>query len=515
VAPWSATAGVVVLAVVAGGAAALWPLGMVLVVASAVVVGIVALHPPAAAYILLGTTPLAVGLGRGSVLPLLRPNEAIALVLGAGLVLRGLVGLATGRRLLHLRFTAVEGALAALACTGSFVPLVWMLARGVPITGGDLLYASVLWKYFGIYLLVRTAVRTEREVARCLGLTLAVYGVVAMVGLLQVLRLFGVPHLIARWYAGEVAPGLEIRRATATLASWLAMADVMIFSLAIAAGWLVHRSRPRPVLVGAMVLFALGCLAAGEVSGLVALVAGAFAFGAITGRGRQVRRVLVPFLLAAALVLSPVIEARLHAVDRSSGLPLSWVGRRDNLERRILPEFRSVGNVLLGVRPAARVPAPEELGEPWVYVESGHLWLLWTGGIPMLVAFFVFLIVALRAVAPIARRRRDAIGVAATASFVALVVLAVGTVFDPHLTHRGTADLNFALLALALTGCASRPGVLVEHLAGGAADPGRCPAEDGLEEVGSAVLRRPRSLVGDGRVGEDGLPGAPAGLETP
>ena len=67
----------------------------------------------------------------------------------------------------------------------------------------------------------------------------------------------------------------------------------------------------------------------------------------------------------------------------------------------------------------------------------------------MLVAFFVFLWRGLRTTAGIARRRTDAIGVAATASFVGLVVLAVATVFDPHLTHRGTADLNFALLALA------------------------------------------------------------------
>jgi len=176
----------------------------------------------------------------------------------------------------------------------------------------------------------------------------------------------------------------------------------------------------------------------------------------ITGRLRDALRMLAPLLVVAAILLSPVIEARLHSVDRATGLPVSWVGRRENLEKRILPHF-GPATALLGVRPAARVRAPETLGEDWVYIESGHLWLLWSGGVPMLAAFFAFLWLGLRTTGPIARRRGDAIGVAATASFAALVVLAVGTVFDPHLTHRGTADLNFSLLALALVTSGSDP----------------------------------------------------------
>jgi protein-S-isoprenylcysteine O-methyltransferase Ste14 len=99
------------------------------------------------------------------------------------------------------------------------------------------------------------------------------------------------------------------------------------------------------------------------------------------------------------------------------------------------------------VRPSARVPignAPE----PFVYIESGYTWLLWVGGVPLLVGFITFLVTNLRAT----RRRaqqNDQIGVASTAAFVSLSVVAVLTVLDPHLTLRGSGDLLFVLLALA------------------------------------------------------------------
>jgi hypothetical protein len=90
-----------------------------------------------------------------------------------------------------------------------------------------------------------------------------------------------------------------------------------------------------------------------------------------------------------------------------------------------------------------------------VYVESGHTWLLWTGGIPFLLAFFYFLWTTIKTVGRIARERMDAIGVAAIASFASLWLLAVLMTLDPHLTLRGSADALFALLALACTAMGS------------------------------------------------------------
>ena len=53
--------------------------------------------PVLAAYLAIGLTPLTVNLNLGGALPLIRPNEAIDLLVGATLAARGLVMARTGQ----------------------------------------------------------------------------------------------------------------------------------------------------------------------------------------------------------------------------------------------------------------------------------------------------------------------------------------------------------------------------------------------------------------------------------
>jgi hypothetical protein len=122
--------------------------------------------------------------------------------------------------------------------------------------------------------------------------------------------------------------------------------------------------------------------------------------------------------------------------------------RYDNLRLFVWPQVFSGENWLFGVRPSARIVADVAWG-PYIFIESGHTWLLWTGGIPFFLSFLLFMWVAVRTTAAIARSRRDSVGVAATASFASLLALFVLMSFDVHLTLRGTADMLFSLLALA------------------------------------------------------------------
>jgi len=444
-----------------------------------------ALHPPAAAYALLALTPLTVGIDRGVLLPLLRPSEALLGVVAAGLVARGLVAVARGAPV-RLRLGAVDWALLAFAYAGSVLPLLWMVARGREVSADDLLYASYVWKYAGIYALVRVSVRSEAQVRTCLWVILAAGAVVGAVAVAQSLGVSAVSAVLGTWYSGGETTGGG--RGASTLSSPLAVADVMVLNLAIAAGLALRGERHRVLLAAAMLTFALGVVAASQVSGALALAVAVLVVGVASGRPRAFLLSALPVTAAAALLLWPVLGRRLGEFESLYGLPRAWVGpdgRLQNLETFFWPELFSDLNWLTGVRVAARVPAPEGWRD-WVWIESGHTWLLWSGGVAFLVACFVFLGLGIRAVAPIARARTDAVGVAALASLAALWIHVVVMAFDVHLTLRGSADLTFALLPLALV-AARRPErpppgvgprwlwIAVEPEPGPAASPARPP----------------------------------------
>lgn len=437
-------------AAAAGVLAAVAPSAALGMVGLGAVVGVVATRPAWAAYILLAVTPLVAGMDRGAVIPTLRPHEALVAVLGAGLVAHGIGRILTGRPI-RVRVTGVHVALVALAIASSVLPLLWLVARGEAVTSDDLLHAIVLWKYLALFLLVRAAVRTEGQVARCLWVAMGASAAVAIVAVLQSLQWFGVHELLATYHApfGDER-ALTINRGTSTLASSIAVGALMSYTLGISLGWLLRGARHRATLLALSVVFVLGALASGQFSGVIALLLAVAAVGWITGQLRRAAVAAVPAAAVGALLLRPVIERRLSGFDSPGGIPGSWSGRLENLRTFFWPELFTDGNFVLGVRPSARIPATESWRD-WVWIESGHTWLLWAGGIPLFVAFFVFLWAALRAVARVARNRADAIGVAATASFASLWVMAGLMTLDVHLTIRGSADLLFPLLALALT----------------------------------------------------------------
>ncbi len=441
------------------GALVLSPLAGVSLGCAAVLFVAVALRPPLAAYLILALTPLIAGIERGVLVPVLRPSEALLALVASALAVRGVADWIQGASW-RWNVGAVEWSLLALAYSGSVLPLLWMVVRGRQVTMDDLLYASYIWKLVAVFAVIRISVRTERQVRASLWITLGSTLVVGVVAILQALGSSGVGALLAAWYTpGEAEGSLTGGRGSSTLSSSLAVADVMVFSLGIAAGLAFRGGRRWGVLLGATVVLTLGVVAASQVSGFLAWPVALLASGAAVGRLRRLVVVALPVAVLATLLLWPVIGERLEQFGAPYTLPRAWVGpdgRLDNLTTFFWSELFTDLNWLTGVRVAARVPAPEGWRD-WVWIESGHTWLLWSGGVTFFLACFAFLAVAIRATASVARRRVDAIGAAAVGSFAALWVNVVVMTFDVHLTLRGSGELAFALLALALTG-AGGPG---------------------------------------------------------
>lgn len=412
------------------------------------VVGLVAARPAWGAYLYLAITPLVAGISRDLFLPTIRIHEALLGLIVGGLMIRGLVRMLGGHRY-RVQVSKVDIAMLALVVTGSLVSMLWRYAQGEPITTDDILYASVFWKYLALYLVFRVAVTTEREARGALWVALGVTAIVAMVGVLQALGLFGVPELLFTWYPAFLGEVAEVGRGASTLGLTFAVADVCLIAAASAAS-LAREStgRSRNFLLALIATYVLGTIGAGQFSGYIGLVIALVALGFAFGEVREVLRRGAIAIGIGAVLTWPVILNRISGFQNSSGLPQSWSGRLDNLNDFILPQFANGWNILFGVRPAARVAAPETWRE-WIFIESGYLWLVWSGGIPLLVAFSYFMITCLRMLKQTIDRHTGELKAIATGAFVGLWVIVVVTVLDPHLTMRGVADLLFPMIAIA------------------------------------------------------------------
>jgi hypothetical protein len=455
--PWRATptrrfasgltaAGIVVAAGALGGFSAISPRTVLALCIAAALFASVIAKPALAGYLLIAVTPLVAGIDRGHAIPVLRPGEAVALAFGAALAARGMLRLRMGG-LPKLKLTGIETALVLLAVTNSFVPMLWMIARRHPITPDDLLYALVMWKYLGVYVIVRVSITTEQQVRRCLWLSVAAACIVAVIAILQSLGLFGVPRLLASYYAPFGYTGaLDHARGSSTLGLPAATSDLMIYNLAIVSGLWIGGRRHRLVLATCGALFVVGALSAGEFSSAIGLVIAVCCISIVTSYPRLLS-LFVPAGALALVALRPVIERRLSGFDSVSGLPVSWTGRLENLRSYFWPKLFSDWNYLLGVRPSARVPVSFQ-ATGYVWIESGYTWLLWGGGIPLFASFVFLVHIVTRTGWRVARASNEPSSVAALAAVVAVLVMTVLMAFDPHLTYRGAAEEFFALLAL-------------------------------------------------------------------
>lgn len=406
-----------------------------------------AIRPSAGAYVYLVVTPLVAGITRDLFLPVLRIHEALLVMIVASLMLRGLVRMLAGH-VYRFAPTPMDVAVIVIAVAGSLISMLWRVSQGESLTSDDFLYAIVFWKYLALYFVFRVAVKSRSEARTALWLALGTTGVVGAIAILQSLGLFGVPDLLFRWYPAFLGDTADTGRGSSTLGLTFAVADVALICIG-ATSVLVRDAvgRRRMALVSLIALFLLSAMAAGQFSGFIGIGVAVVALGSYFGEMKRVVRYGVPALVLGGLVMWPVLAGRLSGFQGGNGLPRSWNGRLENLTGFILPEFRNGWNLLFGVRPAARVVAPETWRD-YVFIESGYVWLLWSGGIALLAAFVFFLVRGLRLARAASTDDRPEIRAIGAGVFVGLWVIAVLTVFDPHLTMRGVADLMFPLLAM-------------------------------------------------------------------
>ncbi|TFV62794.1 UNVERIFIED_ORG: hypothetical protein E4P37_16425 [Bacillus sp. AZ43] len=442
-------------AAAAGMAVGLSP---VMALAGIVVVALVVLvarRPEWAGYVYLGLVPLIVGLQRGTILPVIRLNEALLGVLWLGLLL-GPVRRWAVAGFPRPRFVGLDLAVLGMAFFSSVTSLLWMYVRAVEITADDILFALTLWKYGALYALFRVSLRSERQVRTGIITTLAACVPVAVIGILQAIGVPAVLSFLVPFATDEGPEALANNRASSTIGAPIPFGDVMVIALSLSLGWLICVAVRRALVGTAAALFGLGAVASGQVSSWIGLIVAGLTIGWAIGQLRRAVAGLVVLSAAAAWGLQPVITARIPAGE---GVPSAWTGedgRIGNLSTFIWPRIGEGLNWLLGVRTSARIPAPEVWRE-WVWIESGYTWLMWNGGLPLTIVFVLFLVAAVRTARRVSVTATPAFRAVGLAAVGSLVVLAVLMVVDPHLTMRGAADLLFPVVAMCANWRAAAP----------------------------------------------------------
>ena len=407
------------------------------------------LGPATLVAVYLMAMPFLAGLPRGAVIPLLRPSEALqVLVTAGGLALAG--SALVHQRRWRLRVQPLEWWLVAVVVTSTAGPLLWLVARGRAVGPDEILATLPFLKYAALYVLVRGLVRRRTEVDGVAAAAVASASAIAAISIAQAVGVGAVIGVLEQYYVSSIEDVVDGGRGTTTIGSSIATGAYLSLAAGLALSRTWSTGHRRWLLATA--LCTAGALASGQAGTVVALAVILPSVAHRHGRLGQLARWALPVGVLGAAGLAPVLAARLASLDPSSGLPISWLVRWNNLSELYLPDLLA-GGWLLGVTPDVTI-VPPDVWRTSVYLESGYLWLLWVGGVPLLVAAIGFLRAIWRGLAPERadigpRRAVDSVRAVARP---AVAMMAVLSLIDPHLTLRAGADLFFVLVALGSTG---------------------------------------------------------------
>ena len=458
-------------ALITGGIVALiGPAIGVAFVAMVVVLTMVWNHPPIAGYAMIAGAPFVVGFGRDQVLPLLRPNEALLFAL-CGLL--GIRWLLYSRRM-SIRLNRMDMVMVAVVFTGFLLPLLIQLGRLREVSGDAVFFALVFVRIGLLYGIVRHTIRTPGQVRTALSLSLVAGVLLGILGIFDSMNLFGAAEKLNPYFPND---GFitDDGRGAATIGNPIGFGVYMAMNALIAISMLLANERPRWLIAIAAVICSVGVFGSGQIGPSLSFLIGVAVLAVSTKSVLRLIRISAPALVVALLVIVPLGERRINGFDAfaisgadrqaiheqggsDEGRNLfeanpgsSWDVRLYNLETFFLPEFRETANVLWGVTPQARVVSPRE-GEEFIWIESGILWLIWTGGVPLFLTWFALLGIGTATARKQLRTVDGPVGIAAAATLGTLAVVGVAMVFDPHMTLRGSDDLLYPLLALMMTG---------------------------------------------------------------
>jgi O-antigen/teichoic acid export membrane protein len=450
-----------------------------------ILLGLAVTRPAKACAVLAFAVPVTTGLGRGTLIPLLRPNEAIALIVFAGVLVNRLP------RRNRQGLNALDIATAAFAGVGVLVPaLVLVSTHSRPSVDTWTTVLSPL-QFLGFYLLFSRVPFSESDFRLCLNLAMAAAVVVAAVAAAQLLDLPGVRDAVATYYPTPApANGDTTYRPDSLLGHYSAVGGLALLTclLAVALAAIRHRGFSPLWLLAVAGANVIGLIASQTLAPLVVLPLATVIVLLLIGRlPLRMTLGLLGGGAAAALLMWPAISQRLEDQGLISAGKLSLL-LPETLQTRlfywkafIVPALAD--HLWFGSGTVIPGSVPDPLTS---YVDNEYLWAGFRAGIPGIAVLLLLLGVVFWQGA---RRRgadpsRQAIGAAAAAAAFSIVLLGITA---QYVTFGGVTQM-FAMLVGLLAGLSAHRSEAAPALVVAPARPPRTLAAVVADGARGAVL---------------------------
>jgi hypothetical protein len=345
-------------------------------------------RPGLACALLAFAIPLSAGVPRGAVVPVLRVNEALLLVVVAGFLVRRLT---SGT---PVAYTQLDVVILGFCLVDVLIPWAVILLSRAYATLDDWLVVLAPVQYLAVYVIYSRTEFDSLDLRLFFNACMVASVVVAGVAVAEALNVGGIRDLVASYYlVTPHAPGDTVYRPASLLGHYSAVGAFGLLNLLVALALAAGRQPGFPgwwlVLVMGANLLAL--VASATYAPVVALPLAAGATLLVLRRVPWSHLAAgLPVLPIVAVLLWPSITGRVAAQFSGagrSGLPESLVTRINYWQGFFVPALLQHGPWL-----GTGTLMPPEVPRPLVdFVDNDYLWQMFRAGLPGLAAYLAAL----------------------------------------------------------------------------------------------------------------------------
>ena len=408
---------------------------------------IIVLRPLWILYGLVLLLPLISGVERGKLLPMLRPNEPLLLIAMVMFIL------SPKKIKRNMEFTRIGLVIVPYLLFGSVVPLLVYFLRGGAIDYSNLMPFLAPWQYFMLYCLIVALGVTVSQARRCLQLLTLAGVIIALVAILQMMRVKVVTSVLTTYYYSGHLMRVEkwgYPRTTSLLANWHGTGVFLSFSALVLLTYHIAGSKLFRSWIAGLFLMLLiaGMITTTSITSLVVLGLGMIIILLVSKRIKAKWLLLfVPLiLLIASFIFSDQISAQLEKqfADPHSLVPRSITYRIGNWRDEFAPIVKKYWLFGYGAKlPEDFVSVPSE--------DSQFVYMLLKGGILYVVAFLLFITLVIHRLWVFYRRATTPKAGALFLTAATLFVVIVPACFlQAYMTYSGVAEYLWILLGLSI-----------------------------------------------------------------